>query len=431
MMSRKRKAGLLSVLAVAVTFSFSTKVLAQSGNSHAVAMYNLGLNAYKQGSPESAIIFFKRACDIDPNLADAQYNLGMLFQSERRLKEAVPHYLEVLRVKPTDPDAHYQLALCYIDLGQGADARVQLQTIAPNNPHFADAQKRLALIDATSPTTPNSMPAVNNESGNATMAASNAATIGSTAPPAIPSITAPPQGYTPPPDFASYSTAATQQAAPPQSQFSPPQTAMMAPPAVQQSLPTAQQNFLPPGQQPQQSQQLPLTPTAQEPMTQTPPQNSQPSPPNLATLDPAFKAQATTPVPALSNCQIRVIASGFEAPAGLAFDRQGNLYVANFLSNTVERINADGSRAVFSSGANLKGPIGLVVDGTNNLYVANYAGGTVARISPAGVSTVIGTGFRKPYYLTLDKDGNLFVSQQEDNSIVRISLPKATAARPQ
>ena len=40
--------------------------------------YNLGLAAYKQGSPESAIIFFKRACDIDPNLADARYNLALV-----------------------------------------------------------------------------------------------------------------------------------------------------------------------------------------------------------------------------------------------------------------------------------------------------------------------------------------------------------------
>ncbi len=124
-----------------------------------------------------------------------------------------------------------------------------------------------------------------------------------------------------------------------------------------------------------------------------------------------------------------MIATGFSAPAGLAFDKSGNLYVANFTSNSIDRISPDGTKTPFSTGANLKGPIGVTVDANSNVYVANYNGGTVARINPAGVSTVIATGFRKPYYLT-DKEGNLYVSQQEDNTIVRITLPRPIGARP-
>jgi DNA-binding beta-propeller fold protein YncE len=136
---------------------------------------------------------------------------------------------------------------------------------------------------------------------------------------------------------------------------------------------------------------------------------------------------AANPVPVLPNISLRVIATGFRAPSGLAMDRGGNLFVANFLTNSVERIAADGTRAPYTSGSNLRGPIGLVCDESGNLYVANYNGGTVARINPAGVSTIIAKDLRKPYYLTLDKEGNLYVSQQEDNSIVKISLPHATA----
>src|SRR5271156_2936374 len=113
-------------------------------NPHAISLYNLGLSAYKQGSPESAIIFFKRAVDLDPDLADAQYNLGVLYQSEHRLKEAVPRFEEALRVKPDDVDSHYQLALALIDLNELSQARQHLLTIAPNSGHFSDAQKKLA-----------------------------------------------------------------------------------------------------------------------------------------------------------------------------------------------------------------------------------------------------------------------------------------------
>jgi DNA-binding beta-propeller fold protein YncE len=105
--------------------------------------------------------------------------------------------------------------------------------------------------------------------------------------------------------------------------------------------------------------------------------------------------------------------------------------VANYQSNTIERLSSDGTRTTFSSGSNLKGPVGLTVDDSGNVYVANYLGGNVARINPAGVSSIVATGFKKPYYVTLDKEGNLYVSQQEDNSIVRIALPRPIGARPQ
>ncbi len=122
-------------------------VLAQSANPHAVSLYNLGLSAYKQGSPESAIIFFKRAADIDPDLVDAQYNLGVLYQSEHRLKEAVPRFEQVLRIKPQDQDAQFQLGLALFDLSRPLEARPHLLAIAPNSPHFAEAQKKIAQID--------------------------------------------------------------------------------------------------------------------------------------------------------------------------------------------------------------------------------------------------------------------------------------------
>jgi len=315
--------------------------MAQATKTQAVSLYNLGLTAYKQGSPESAIIFFKRAADIDPDLADAQYNLGVLYQSEKRLKEAIPRFQEVLRVKPTDADAHYQLGLAFADLGRPQDAREQLLAIAPNSPHFTEAQKKLSqIVDQ-----PNALP---NGGG--------------------------PQAYVPPPS----------------------------------------------------------QPPVQPPIQQQPPQN----PPSYQAIQPPTppptQPSAPDPVPTIPNTTVKVIANGFKAPSGLAVDKQKNIYIANFLSNTIERITADGARSQFSMGVNLKGPIGMVIDEAGNVYVANYIGGYISRINPAGISSVIATGFKKPYYITFDGDGSLLVSQQEDNSIVRITLPpRATSARAQ
>jgi tetratricopeptide (TPR) repeat protein len=362
---------------LAPVFAQGAAPTAVQGNQQAVGMYNLGLTAYKQGSLESAVIFFRHATDLDPNLTDAQYNLGVLYQSERRLKEAVPRFQEVLRVKPNDPDAHYQLGIALMDLGRHAEAKAQFQAIAPASQHFADAQKRTQTCDQI-------------------LAGASVAQ-----PSYSPTATAPAQNMNMNP-------------------IAPGDTT--APNPYREAQAYQQQQ----GGQPQPQQQQVPQPQAQA-QTQAPQTQQTPN-----AFDQAKRKSviASNPTAVLANSSARVIAAGFNAPAGLAFDRLGNLYVANFASNTVDRISADGTRMQFSGGSNLKGPIGLVCDEGGNVYVANYSGNTVARISPAGVSTIIGTGFKAPYYLTLDRDGNLFVSQQEDNTIVRITLPKTVVTKP-
>ncbi|MBS2002805.1 MAG: tetratricopeptide repeat protein [Cyanobacteria bacterium SZAS LIN-5] len=381
-MNELRRIAIAAAFGIAVGCSTASlpvaaQVPAAGGQSpHAISLYNLGLTAYKQGSPESAIIFFKRACDIDPNLADAQYNLGVLYQSQKRCKEAVPRFQEVLRVKPMDPDAHYQLGVCLTDLGQTAEARQHLTAIAPNNAHFAEAQRRIQMIDSGQTSQIVAAPPVqttqvdSNVTGRMVQGGGTVTTAGGAGEQA-----AQPMSYPPP--------AATQQQQPVQQQPVQ-QIAVQAPQAA--------------------------APQVQEQPATMPKFNTPPSP--------------TGPVAVLPNAAVRVIATGFSAPAGLSFGPGGSLYIANFLNNTIDRITADGSRSQFASGANIKGPIGLIVDNPGNVYVANYVSGTVVRISPAGISSVIATGFRKPYYLALDKEGNLFVSQQEDNSVVRITLPR-------
>jgi len=352
-------------------------VIPASTATQAVGMYNLGLAAYKQGSLESAIIFFRRATDMDPNLADAQYNLGVLYQSQRRLKEAIPRFQEVLRVKSADPDAHFQLGIALMDMGRAAEAKNHFSAIAPTSPHFADAQKRTQTCDAQ-------------------LAGATVAT--------------PSYNPTPAPNNAFNSTANSAMNL----------NAGGDQPMINRSESVDPGNTISHVVQPLQVQQV-----------QQVQQIQQAAQPPKAITRPLSPPKAGTPTAVLANSSARIIATGFSAPSGLTFDRLGNLYVANYTSNTVDRISADGTRMQFSSGSNLKGPIGLAADEGGNIYVANYDGGTVARISPAGVSTIIGTGFRQPYYLTLDREGNLFVSQQIDNSVVRLTLPRPVVSRNQ
>jgi sugar lactone lactonase YvrE len=135
----------------------------------------------------------------------------------------------------------------------------------------------------------------------------------------------------------------------------------------------------------------------------------------------------------------------FNRPTGLAIDRQGNLYV------TESRIHEDlGIRKITPNGVVSTmvftlpkfyntNPYGIAVDGDGNLFVterASFGRNTrVFKITNSGVVSVIagnndfgyvdGVGtaalFRILDGIAIDGQGNLYVSDQGNNAVRRIS----------
>lgn len=109
------------------------------------------------------------------------------------------------------------------------------------------------------------------------------------------------------------------------------------------------------------------------------------------------------------------------APTGIASDGLGNLYVAEFSTNTIVKITPDGKKMVYLKDAKINGPIGLVVDRSKNMYIANYNRDNVLKVSPLGEISVLIGNVKKPYCLYLD--GNmLFISSQGSGSVLRYKL---------
>jgi hypothetical protein len=69
---------------------------------------------------------------------------------------------------------------------------------------------------------------------------------------------------------------------------------------------------------------------------------------------------------------IAKITDGINAPAGLAVDRSGNVYVSNTLNNTVTEYRQAGSSPVKTFSQDLLGPVDAVVDNDGTVYVANF-----------------------------------------------------------
>ncbi|HUI40686.1 MAG TPA: IPT/TIG domain-containing protein [Terriglobia bacterium] len=116
-----------------------------------------------------------------------------------------------------------------------------------------------------------------------------------------------------------------------------------------------------------------------------------------------------------NNRSTRPFLSDLMNATGLAFDREGFLYISSRLEGVVYRVTPDGKREVYAEGMGVA--TGLAFDGAGNLYVGDRSG-TIFKINPERQIFVFTTLEQSvaAYHLAFGPDGNLYVSSPTTSS---------------
>lgn len=140
-----------------------------------------------------------------------------------------------------------------------------------------------------------------------------------------------------------------------------------------------------------------------------------------------------------------------KTPAGLTFDKKGNLYIADRENHRIRKVDAKGVITTFAGNgtagfsgdggpatqASLHLPAGVVFDSKGNLYIADRSNNRVRMVGTNGViKTVAGNGddgyrgdagpaiqanLDKPFGLAVDKDDNLYIADRGNNRVRKVN----------
>ena len=170
-----------------------------------------------------------------------------------------------------------------------------------------------------------------------------------------------------------------------------------------------------------------------------------------------FAGQCGNPFPEPDGCEDWIAVPDsvpkdtalFRYPSGIAVDKSGNVYVADYGTCSIRKIDAVtglvtlvGVNAAATTDVGcrrcrglFRWPTGIDLDAAGNIYVADHWGQhQIKQVNPAGnVIVWAGNGpgyrdgpgsdarFRHPYHLVLDKDnGNIYVADMGNNRIRKI-----------
>ena len=122
-------------------------------------------------------------------------------------------------------------------------------------------------------------------------------------------------------------------------------------------------------------------------------------------------------------------------PQGIACDVLGNLYIAEYVTNRIRKVDVNtnilttvaGNGTMGNSGdggqatsASLNCSFGVAVDNSGNIYIADSGNNCVKKVDTEGIITTIMRNIGFPQSLAVDSNKNVYVSDRNNHKIFKI-----------
>ncbi len=147
-------------------------------------------------------------------------------------------------------------------------------------------------------------------------------------------------------------------------------------------------------------------------------------------------------------------------PSGVAVDLSGNLFISDSKNQRIRKVGTDGIISTIAgtgiksfSGdgdlatkATMKNPYGIALDALGNVFFSDQNNNRIRKINTNGIiSTLVGNGnpafsgdgglatnasLAAPYEITFDKAGNLYIADNNNNSIRKVTYLSITSFSP-
>jgi tetratricopeptide (TPR) repeat protein len=98
------------IVALTVPCSLATEPLEETDSMDAEAYFNRGMNNYKNGEHDRAILDFTKAIELDPTFARAYFWRGNVYFLIREEDKAISDYNKALEINPKLAGAYYEKA---------------------------------------------------------------------------------------------------------------------------------------------------------------------------------------------------------------------------------------------------------------------------------------------------------------------------------